>query len=102
MKARLRHTVPVAQPPLGNQVRVTAIVVLVVGFDIVGDVVCIRVISGHPLLVGTVVDSVRHWKFQSGAEPNCGRLVLSLSTLKQDMGLQILEKNPSSREAGAK
>src|SRR5471030_3166763 len=96
MKARLRHTVPVLPPPLGKDVRVNGIVVLVVGFDTVGDVVCIQLISGHPLLVATAVDSVRHWKFQSGAEPTCGRLVLALSTLKPDMGLQILEKVPSS------
>jgi hypothetical protein len=96
MKARLRHTMPVLPPGLGKDVRVEGNVVFVVGFDTRGDVVCIRSISGHPLLVASAIDSLKHWKFQAGPEPICGRLVLSLSTLKPDMGLQILETEPSS------
>lgn len=96
MKARLRHTVRVL-PLLGKDVRVKGIVVFVVGFDARGDVVCIRFISGHPLLVAPAIESVKQWEFQAGSEPSCGKLVLALSTLKPDMGLQVLEKEPPSR-----
>jgi len=90
MKARLRHTVPVRPPALGKDVRVRCIVVFVVGIDVHGSVVCVRLVSGHPLLVAAAVDSVKQWKFQAGAQPTCGKLVLALSTLRPDMGLHVL------------
>jgi hypothetical protein len=97
MKARLRRIVPVLPPLLGKDVRVKGIVVFVVGFDTRGDVVCIRLISGHPLLVAAAMDSVKQWKFQAADEPTCGKLVLGLSTLKPAMGLQVLETEPPPR-----
>ena len=96
MKARLRHTVPVLPPPLGKDVRLKGIVVFVVGLDGRGDVVCIRLMSGHPLLAATALDSVKHWNFRADGNRLCGPLVLSLSTLNRDMGLQILDSEPAA------
>jgi outer membrane biosynthesis protein TonB len=98
MKARLRHTVPVQPPALGKDVRIKGVVVLVVGLDVQGDVACIRLVSGHPLLVAPAIDSVKRWKFQAGVSATCGRLALGLSTTKPDMGLTVLETEPSSRQ----
>jgi len=98
-KARLRRTVPVHAPALGKDVRIKGIVVFVVGIgiDAHGDVVCIRLVSGHPLLVAPAIDSVKQWKFQAGVQPTCGKLTLALSTMKLDMGLKVLGTEPSSR-----
>ena len=96
MKARLRHTVAVQPPALGKDVRVKGNVVFVAGIDVHGGVVCIRLVSGHPLLVAAAIDSVRQWKFQAGAQPTCGKLALALSTLKPEMGLHVLETEPFS------
>jgi len=96
MKARLRHTVPVQAPALGKDVRIKGIVVFVIGIDVNGDVVCIRMVSGHPLLVAPAIDSVKHWKFQAGVQPTCGKLALALSTMKPEMDLKVLETEPSS------
>jgi hypothetical protein len=98
MKARLQHTVPVQPPALGKDVRVKGIVVFMVGIDVHGDVACIRLVSGHPLLVAPAIDSVKQWKFQAGFQPTCGKLALALSTMKPDMGLKVLETEPSSRQ----
>jgi hypothetical protein len=54
--------VPVLTPGLGKDVRANGI--FVVGFDNSGDVVCIRFISGYPLFVAPVMDSVKQWKNQ--------------------------------------
>lgn len=97
MKVRLRHTVPVQPPGLGKDVRIKGIVVFVVGMDARGDVSCIRLVSGHPLLVAAAIDSVKQWKFQAEVQPTCGKLVLALSTLKPDLRLKVLETEPSSR-----
>jgi hypothetical protein len=98
MKARLRHTVPVQAPALGKDVRIKGIVVFVVGIDAHGDVVCIRLVSGHPLLVAPAIDSVKQWKFQAGVQSTCGKLALALSTMKPAMGLKVLETEPPSRQ----
>ena len=98
MKARLRHTVAVQAPALGKDARITGVVVFVVGIDAHGDVSCIRLVSGHPLLVAPAIDSVKRWKFQGGVQTTCGKLVVALSTLKPDMGLKVLETEPSTRQ----
>ncbi len=97
MKARVRHTVPIQPRGLGKNVRIKSAVVFVVGIDAHGDVACIRLVAGHPLLVPAAMESVKRWKFQADRESACGKLVLALSTLKPDMGLQILEAEPSLR-----
>jgi hypothetical protein len=94
MKARLLHTVPVQPPALGKGVRVKGFVVFVIQIDVHGDVVCIRLVSGHPLLIAPAIDSVTQWKFQAGAQPTCGKLALALSTMKPEMGLQVLDTEP--------
>jgi hypothetical protein len=98
VKTRVRHTVPVHRPALGKDVRINGIVVFVVGIGDHGDVVCIRVVSGHPLLLAPAIDSVKQWKFQAGAQPTCGKLALALSTMKPEMGLKVLETEPPSRQ----
>jgi TonB family protein len=39
-------------------------VVLAISVDPRGDVTCVQVVSGHPLIVEVAIDSVRQWKFQ--------------------------------------
>jgi hypothetical protein len=86
--------VPVQRPALGKDVRIKGIVVFVVRIDDHGDVACIRLVSGHPLLVAAAIDSVKQWKFQAGAHPTCGKLALALSTMRPEMGLKVLETEP--------
>jgi len=99
MKARLRHSEPVLPPSMGNRVRVKGVVVLVVGFSASGDVTCLQVVSGHPLLIPSAMESLKRWKFQPLAddprrETVCGKLVLALSTTEPNMGLQLLDEKP--------
>jgi len=97
MKIRLRHTEPILQPSVGHEIRVKGVVVLVVGFSASGEVTCIQLVSGHPLLVPGVMESVKKWKFQPFVDAPqsktvCGTLVLSLSTTEP--GLRVLDEKP--------
>ena len=96
MKARLRHKVPIQPPAFGKNVRVKGVVALVVGIDPHGGVLCIRLVSGHPLLVAPALESVKQWKLKAGVQPTCGKLVLALSTMEPDMGLKVLETEPTT------
>ena len=50
-------------PALVRAARIQGTVVLEVFVGPTGEVECVSVISGHPMLVGAVVDAVRQWKF---------------------------------------
>jgi hypothetical protein len=53
------------QPPaLGHFVHIETTAVLGIRVDDAGNVPCIQAISGHPLIISSVVDSVAHWKFR--------------------------------------
>ncbi len=95
MKARLRHTEPMMPPPLGRKVRIKGIVVFVVAFDSSGRVTCVRLVSGHPLLIPGAMESLKRWKFQrSQRKTMCGTLVLALDTTQTNMGLRVLGAAP--------
>ncbi len=56
-------------------------IVLEISVDSKGEVTCVRVVSGHPLIVGVAIDSVRRWKFQAYATEGikksfCGKVAL--------------------------
>jgi TonB family protein len=98
MKARLRHSVPVHPLALGKDVRIKGVVVLELGVDSQGDVVCVQVLSGHPMLVAAAIDSVKQWKFKAGNQRTCGKLILALSTLEPNMGVKVLDAEPPTRQ----
>jgi hypothetical protein len=63
-KARLRQRSPISSPLLYRSMRITnAVLFFKVVIDPDGNVVCIRVVSGHPLVVGAAIESIKTWKF---------------------------------------
>jgi periplasmic protein TonB len=54
-------------PPLAKQTRVQGIVSIDAVIDTEGNVVEMRVVSGHPLLISAALDAVKNWKY----EPTC-------------------------------
>jgi periplasmic protein TonB len=61
---RLIHNVQPVYPPLARQTRTQGEVVLDCVIDKQGNVTQMRLISGHPLLVGAAMQAVRQWKYQ--------------------------------------
>ena len=51
-------------PDLARQARIQGDVVIDAVIDANGNVVQMRVISGHPLLIGAALDAVRQWRYQ--------------------------------------
>ena len=54
---------PILVPGLVHGLRLKGTVSLRIVVDQSGAPICIRVISGHPLMYGVVMESVKHWKF---------------------------------------
>ena len=103
-KAQLRHTTPIQSPALYSAMRITnAALVFSVGADAGGNMECIHVMSGHPLIIAAAMESVKNWKLRpievnGRRRPIVGTLVLRISCCA-DQGLkaEVLDKKPLQR-----
>jgi outer membrane biosynthesis protein TonB len=80
-KALLEKTEPILAPCCGNTLHIKGTMVLSIAVDTDGEVTCVAYVSGHPLIIGVAIDSVRHWKFRphvvKGLKKKfCGRIAL--------------------------
>ena len=64
VKALLKKTEPIKAPCCADMLHIGGTVVLAVSVDTDGSVTCVQMVSGHPLIIGVAIDSVRQWKFQ--------------------------------------
>jgi len=53
-----------AYPPLAKQTKVQGVVTIDAVIDTEGNVVEMRVVSGHPLLISAALESVKQWKYE--------------------------------------
>jgi protein TonB len=51
-------------PPLAKQARISGVVHLAAVIGKEGNVIDLRVISGHPLLIPSAIDAVKNWVYQ--------------------------------------
>ena len=77
----LDKTEPIQGLCLGHNLHIKGTIALAIVVDANGEVTCVTVVSGHPLIIGTAIDSVRRWKFRPYAvnglkESFCGKVTL--------------------------
>jgi hypothetical protein len=82
LKALLQKTGPMYLPGTVDKLHIKGTVVMALAVDDKGEVNCVQIISGHPLIIGTTIDSVRRWKFRPyvvlGLRKGfCGRIAIS-------------------------
>ncbi len=107
MKALLRHTDPISSPLLWNStwnsMRITnAVLVFKVSTDQDGNVVCVRAISGHPIIIGAAIQSIKTWKFQPTTvgrrrQPTVGTLILAVSATGRGIETKVLREEPTPK-----
>jgi len=81
VKALIHKTEPIYAPCCADMLHISGTIVLEISVDSKGDVTCVQVISGHPLIFGVAIDSVRRWEFQAydsgGVKKSfCGKVAL--------------------------
>ena len=65
MKARVRYMSPATSPGFWKQMRIhNAVLTFRLGVDSQGKVTCIDAISGHPILLSPVIESLKNWRFR--------------------------------------
>lgn len=81
VRVLVQKTEPIHAPCCADMLRISGIIVLAISVDDKGEVTCVEMVSGHPLIIGVAIDSVRHWKFRPYVLHGlkrcfCGRVVL--------------------------
>jgi protein TonB len=61
---RLLSKLSPVYPPLAKQTRVQGVVTIDAVIDTEGNVVEMRVVSGHPLLISAALETVKQWKYE--------------------------------------
>lgn len=103
MKGRLRHMNSIASPLLYRTMRITdAVLSFELRADQGGNVDCIRAISGHPIIVGAAIESIRTWKFRPSkvrgqSRAIFGTLVLVVSGTERRLKTAVLKAEPRKR-----
>lgn len=64
VKSLVKKAEPINAPCCADMLRISGTVVLVISVDAEGNVTCVQMVSGHPLITGVAIDSLRQWKFQ--------------------------------------
>jgi outer membrane biosynthesis protein TonB len=62
VKALVKQTAPIHAPCCAEMLLISGTVVLAISVDPQGNVACMQSLSGHPLIIGVAIDSVRQWK----------------------------------------
>ena len=102
-KAQLRYAAPINGPALWRQMRIeNAVLVFKIRTDENGDVVCVRAIFGHPIMIASVIGSLKDWKFQprkvgGRRRPIYGTLVVQTSCCKpgkRGLEVKVLNEEP--------
>ena len=94
-KALVKKTDPIDAPCCADMLHINGTIVLEISADPEGDVTCVQMVSGHPLIIGVAIDSVRRWKFQpyssQGTKKSfCGQVALRFRANEHGVKFKIL------------
>jgi len=95
VKALVRKTEPIHAPCCADMLHISGTVVLAISVDPKGDVTRVQMVSGHPLIIGVAIDSVRGWKFQPYASKGvkksfCGQVALRFQASEHGVKYKII------------
>lgn len=93
--ALVKKTEPIKAPCCADMLHISGTVILTVSVDTSGSVTCVQMVSGHPLIIGVAIDSVRQWKFRPytyrGTKKSfCGQIVLRFQATEYVVKYKIL------------
>ena len=60
----MKQTEPIHAPCCADMLHISGTIALAISVDPKGNVTCVQAVSGHPLIIGVAIDSVRQWKFE--------------------------------------
>ena len=95
VKALVKKTEPIRAPCCADMLHISGTVVLAISVSPQGNVVCVQTVSGHPLIMGVAIDSVRRWKFEpytpKGVKKSfCGQVALRFQANEHAVKYKII------------
>lgn len=99
-EALVEKTEPILAPCCADILHLKGTVVLAISVDSDGNVTCVKVISGPPLMFGVTIESVRRWKFRpytalAAKKIFCGQLALQLEANEHGVNYKIVLAPPA-------
>jgi len=96
VNALLDKTEPIQTPCCGHGLHIEGTIVLAISVDADGEVTCVTTVSGHPLIIGSAIDSVRRWKFRSyvvnGLKKRfCGKVTLRYKDTDAEVKYEVVQ-----------
>ena len=96
VNALLDKTEPSQTPCCGHGLHLEGTIVLAIAVDANGEVACVTVVSGHPLIIGSAIDSVRRWKFRSyvvnGLKKSvCGKVAIRYASTDYEVKYEVAQ-----------
>jgi hypothetical protein len=91
------HCVPPQLPALDHRPRIQGLLSLTILVDREGNVACVKLIKGHPLLVGMSLEAARKWTFRPMTQG--GRRVSFFGHLIFEFSINATEKPTSCTSA---
>ena len=103
IRSRLRHTEPIDPPCCSGTLDLKGTVILDISVSADGDISCVEQISGHPLILTSVIHSVSGWRFkpystQGQRVPFHGKLAIKFHATERAVSYKVVEA-PQSRRA---
>jgi outer membrane biosynthesis protein TonB len=95
VKALLEKAEPIQAPCCADMLHISGTVVVLISVDPKGSVICVQMVSGHLLIIGVTIDSVRKWKFQpyiskGVSKTFCGRIALRFNASEHAVNYRIV------------
>jgi outer membrane biosynthesis protein TonB len=95
VRALVKKTEPIDAPCCADMLHISGTVVLAISVDPFGNVACLQTVSGHPLIIGVAIDSVRQWKFEPYTSKGikktfCGQVALRFQANEHAVKYKII------------
>ena len=95
VKALLDTTEPIHAPCCADMLHIKGTMILSIEVGTDGEVTCVAYVSGHPIILGVAIDSVRQWRFRphavKGLKRNfCGRVALRYEATEHAVKYEVI------------
>jgi outer membrane biosynthesis protein TonB len=101
MRSKLTHTQSIEPPCCGRNLKLNGTLVLLVVVGEAGDVSCVELVSGDPMIVDSAIRSVAKWRFKpyraaGQAKTFYGRLAIRFRATDRAVVFKVIDQGPAT------
>ena len=101
IKSKLRQTQSIDPPCCGRNLNLKGTMVLLVVVGETGDVSCVELVSGDPMIVNSAIRSVAKWRFKpypTRGQPRAfyGHLAIKFHATERTVTFKVIDQSPTT------